>query len=502
MRLSLTCKPFSDLIDIVREASRAAPGEPPAHQVRYLASYLRHADAGARTILVETPYVDRHWLDEYAGYYATLLYPPPAKATRLHFLRVAWSHDDFERLLGRAVAGARDEVQAEIEAAYLGFSVIRPLPSAPLGRTILRPYDAEPRRCFAAGRIQNQVHIAGLTITFDGLPFQQQDQGVGACATTALWSALTKVMRNDGNRAPTPFAITAAATDHHVQARTLPALAGLDLDQMAMAIYTHGYQPHLFQVAGAPDDFALMLKTYLRSGIPVVVRVRNDGGDMHALTFVGFREESELGGAQDLEIAIQGKVWFRSRGVVRWYVHDDRLGPYARLGFVRGSDDKVDHRKLELLPSEDGFECFEDDMFLSDALVPMYPKLRLTAEELVEFSLDLCPTMNLLAQSDPLYVELRFYLGGDYLTKMQSYGLEVERSITISTRLVLSRYVGVLHWHAGEQWIGDAVYDTTDLRRESKTRPPLLALIPKDPAWIESLEMMQDVRFGPLPLFA
>lgn len=502
MRLSLACKPFSNLIDIVREASRAAPGAQPADQVRYLASYLNHQDAGARTILIEAPYVDRHWLDEYSGYYATLLYPPPAKTTRLHFFRVVWSPDDFAQLLGRAIEGARAEVQAEIEAAYLGFSVIRPLPSAPLGRTILRPYDAEPSRCFAAGRVQNQVHLAGLTITFDGLPFQQQDQGVGACATTALWSALTKVMRNDGNRAPTPFAITSAATDHHVQARTLPALEGLNLDQMAMAIHAHGYQPHPFQAADAPDDFALLLKTYLRSGIPVVVRVRIADGDMHALTFVGFREEPELGCAKDIQIAIQNEVRFRSRGVVRWYVHDDRLGPYARLDFVPDPDGQVDHRKIRLLPREGGFECFEKDMVFSDALVPLYPKLRLTAEELVEFSLDLCPAIRYLAQSDSLYLEPQFYLGGDYLTEVQGHGLGIDRSITISTRLVLSRYVGVLHWYVGDRWAGDAVYDTTDLRRDSKTRPPLLALIPKDPAWIEALEMMRGVRFGPLPLFA
>lgn len=257
MHLSLTFRPLAELVEVVREASQATRGAKPADQVRYMDTYLRHADSDAQTILVEEPYVDRHWLDEYARYYATMLHPPPAKATRLHFLRGAWTLAALEELVTRAIEGDRAKITGELEADYLGFSVIRPLPSAPLGRTILRPYDRDPSRCFAAGSILNQVHLAGLTIKFPGLHFQQQDQGVGACATTALWSALTKVMRTDGNRAPTPFSITAAATDHHVQARALPALEGLDLNQMATAIHAHGYQPHQFQPEGAPADFTL-----------------------------------------------------------------------------------------------------------------------------------------------------------------------------------------------------------------------------------------------------
>lgn len=444
--------------------------------------------------MIEDPYVDRHWLEEYSGYYATLLEPPRPKATRFHFFDQDWTLDDFKRHLAVSIADPSDKT---IEAHYLGFSVIRPLPAAPIGRTVLRPFRGNAQRCFAPAAITHRVHLAGLTIELEGLPFQQQDQGVAACATTAVWSALTKVIRSDGGRAPTPFAVTEAATSHRVQARAFPASAGLDLDQMATAIYAFGYQPHVFQQAGEPDEFFLALKTYLRSGIPVIVRSRVMGAELHALTLVGFREAT-VDSATHLQVGGDGGGKLRSRGVERWYVHDDRLGAYARLGFTASDGQRV--TQLELLPTMEGFEHLERPMVFADAIVPLYPKLRLTAEELVEFGIDLAPTVRYLAGGgDALNVDLRFLLGGEYLRLVHSRPLDRGRIVAICTSLTLSRYVGVISWFQGGDWLLDAVYDTTDLRRGDASRPPLLALIPRDTSWVASLEQFRPLRFGDAP---
>lgn len=475
----------------------------PCEQVRYLASYLGHPEVNAETILVEDPYVDRHWLEEYSGYYATLLDPPRPKATRLHFFDETWTLDDFKVHLSTAIDGGGER---ELSKHYLGFAVIRPLPAAPIGRTVLRPYPGVSARCFAPASLTHRVHLAGLTIEIEGLPFQQQDQGVAACATTAVWSALTKVIRTDGGRAPTPFAVTVAATDHRVQTRAFPAVAGLDLDQMATAIHVFGYQPHVFQRDGESDDFFLALKTYLRSGIPVVVRARVVGGDFHALTLVGFRERAGRAsrateGSGDLEIRSGDRVQLRSRGIERWYAHDDRLGAYARLGFVANGSGRLTH--LQLLPSEPGFENLEVPMVFSDAIVPLYPKLRLTAEELVGFAVALSPTIRYLARGDEtLHVEPRFMLGGEYLRTLHGRSIGRERIIQICTTLTLSRYVGVISWFRDEDWLLDAVYDTTDLRRGDASRPPLLALVPSSAMWVAPLEQVRALRFGDGPLIA
>ena len=78
---------------------------------------------------------------------------------------------------------------------YLGFMVIKPLPGSPIGRTVLRTFERDAprggRREFTAIR-RYTVSLAGLSLSVRGLAFQQQDQGVSACATTALWSALQR----------------------------------------------------------------------------------------------------------------------------------------------------------------------------------------------------------------------------------------------------------------------------------------------------------------------
>lgn len=501
-RLSLRCEPFDRLEACVSEASCVPAGSAAkaGDQLRYLRSYLRNPEIGAKTILVEYPYVDRHWLEEYAGYYATLLDPPRPKATRLHFFDVAWTTDEFMAQLDSAIERGDS---SDIADHYVGFSVIRPLAAAPLGRTVVRPYRNVAERCFAPAELLHRVHLAGLTIRIEGLPFQQQDQGVAACATTAVWSALTKVIRTDGGRAPTPYAVTVAATDQHVQARAFPALAGLDLEQMASAIHAFGYQPHVFQRASEADDFVLALKTYLRSGLPVVVRARVEDRDLHAFTLVGYRERSVAeGNASDLEIKIGDQVKLRARGVVRWYSHDDRFGAYARLGFIDDQGERR-HTRLRLLPTEPGFEHLETPMVFWDAIVPLYPKLRLTAEELIAYAIDLSPAVRFLAREDAnLHVGLQFVLGGEYLSRLHVLPLDRGRVVQLCTTLALSRYVGVVSWWRGDEWMLDAVYDTTDLRRGDTSRPPLLALVPRNPGWIAQLEQIRSLRFGEGPLIA
>jgi hypothetical protein len=504
-RLEFRCEPFDReaLAKVVGEASNAAIDRSPVDQVRYLASYLCHPELDARTILIERPYVDRHWMEEYAGYYATTLAPPAQKAVRLHFLKDSYETEDFLRLVREVAEGNLQEVEKRFEQGYLGYSVIRPLPSVPMGRTVLRPYPGDSRRCFAPAAMANRVHLAGFSFSVEGLPFQQQDRGVGACATAALWSALAKVARTDGQRPPTPLAITRAATAHGVQARTFPA-EGFNLDQMASAIHAAGYQPHLFQVSGDADSFALALKCYLRSGIPVIVHVDvDDDGyhERHVMTLAGFRERGESDEGDILIKERQRRL--RSRGVTRWYVHDDRLGPYARLVFESKVEEPAIYQ-LRLAPRESGFERFErESMGFWDALVPLYPKLRLTAEELIQLGFLVLPLIARLAgedSEDSLFVEPRFELGGDYLASLHGLPITVERKVALATTMLLSRYVGVLSWFLDEVWICDILYDTTDLHRDMRSAPPILAIIPRDARWQASLENARSARLGPRPL--
>src|SRR6185436_2293593 len=86
--------------------------------------------------------------------------------------------------------------------------------------------------------------LAGIPLRVRGVPFQQQEVAVGACATTAIWSALSSAARATGIRGPTPFEVTEAANRHRSVDRPYPAESGLDLGQIVPAIRGLGFVPY------------------------------------------------------------------------------------------------------------------------------------------------------------------------------------------------------------------------------------------------------------------
>ena len=94
----------------------------PVDQARYLASYLSNPELSAKSLVVETPYVDRHYLEEYARYYATALRPPNPKVSRLHFFTDLIDDDGLLRLLREAAGGRHEESEQYLQSRYLGIT--------------------------------------------------------------------------------------------------------------------------------------------------------------------------------------------------------------------------------------------------------------------------------------------------------------------------------------------------------------------------------------------
>lgn len=432
-------------------------------------------------MLVESPYVDRHYLQEFVGYYATRLTPPPHHTTRIHFFSTAYTQAEWKDLLVRAL----DEpaaVEAELESVYVGYVVVRPIATCPIGRTLLRPYEDHPSRSYEPARTRHGVHLAGLTLHVAALPFQQQDEGLGACATTALWTLLARVLRADGGRAVTPLDVAAAAHGGQPHGGVLAASEGLDLDAMLRAIRGFGYVTRYFRVGDDAAMFALLVKIYLRSGVPVILRYFV-GGVLHAVAAVGYRESDDEEAAEDLPIAL-GDESIGVRGLTRLYVHDDRLGPYARVVLIwRLNTDGELELRIRFDPREHGFQGFEEELVILDAVVGLYPKLRLTAQQLVGYVAEFFPivrTLTAIERRAELRVEPYFEQGGDYLARLARVLKDTDRNVEIRSAAFLSRYVGVLRFYVGEEWTCDFVLDTTDVRRDPQQSSGLLLIVPAD----------------------
>lgn len=300
----------------------------------YFEEYFRALSA--QTIIIEREYVDHDYLEDFAAYYVRCFQEYRRKTVRLHFFSNTFTEADFKGLLTDDASVLSTE---SLQAGYLGFVIIKPLPGATIGRSCLKTYpDENGRRHFPILRTY-EIGLFGLKLTVESLAFQQQDTVVAACATSALWTCFQGTGKRFQHAIPSPVEITQAATDHvpddllATGARTLPN-AGLTATQMAFAIRAATLEP---LVVGTPDPYILSstLYAYLRCGIPSILlfqlfdvtetEQRRLGG--HAVAVTGF----SLG--HSMQPHPMTGLQLRSSRIDKIYAHDDQIGPFARMTF-------------------------------------------------------------------------------------------------------------------------------------------------------------------------
>ena len=320
----------------------------PTFQIEYLDRYLNSIHA--KRLVIENIYVDRHYMTEYQTYYSTCVNAPSNKCIRLH----AFCEDFFQNDLVEAVnsinntsnenVSNRDDFIKKLANSYLGYIVLRPVADALVGRTMLKP-SLENQGKYINTIILQDVHLLGLCLQIGGLPFQQQDLRVGACATTAVWSALSKIAKTDGFRAPTPAEITESARRSYIPFG-LDHPPGLTEEQICEAIRSLGFRPRLISVTGKYlNTIKSLISSYLKSGIPVIMCIAKDqeSEDGHAVTCCGILQDYNIPHEiRDKRILLS--AWEKI------YFHDDRLGPYAKGSILSKG-------KYELLV--DDINCFQ-----------------------------------------------------------------------------------------------------------------------------------------------
>src|SRR5262249_8672092 len=137
-----------------------------------------------------------------------------------------------------------------------------------IGRTCLVTYGTKGReRSFPTTR-EYPVHIFGIELRVNSVPFQEQDTDVAACATSALWSVFNATGYHFLHHIPSPAEITkAAAASQRLISRTLPAGDGLSAEQIADAIRSVGLEP-LYIGAKNLELLLISVSAYLRAKIP------------------------------------------------------------------------------------------------------------------------------------------------------------------------------------------------------------------------------------------
>jgi len=314
----------------------------------------------------------------------------------------------------------------------------------------------------------HSTHLAGFKLTVIGAPFQQQDQGVSACATTAPWSALSRVSALEGITVVSPASITEAATRYPLQeGRPFPT-EGLSLRQICEATRAAGFAPLVIHGKSLADD-RLQIFSYAQSGFTPVLALESETDDSpgHAVSAVGMRC-GETSPQTDPTLKFREK----STSLLGLYIHDDRLGPYAYAQLFSTTDKR--NGKVRTAVSIEWPDKTADQVwFLHAIAVPVPLKLRLTVTRLHRLGLQAAQVIG-DDFGDPLTtLNCGYQLGQDYVVRAYQFGLSGEGIYPLVCRTALSRYVGVIEISGPGGSILDLLLDTT----ETNLEPAVLACI-------------------------
>ncbi|MCY4075830.1 MAG: hypothetical protein OXH04_10430 [Acidobacteria bacterium] len=287
---------------------------------------LRHLRVlNTKSYVLEYPYIDRDYTADYLQFYARTFRSHERHCKRVHFF-----DEDVSPHFSRPLSTDRlARIQRFANTHYCGFCVIRPLSTAPIGRTVLtaRVGSGFNMEATVTCRADFAAHLLGIDLAVTGTSFLQQDSRVGACAQVAIWAGMRHMHARYNHNWVSVADVTRFATPTTAtEAVSLPAGSDfLTSERMIRAISEAGYQPLCFR--GQRIDRAIL--PYVESGIPVILGLNVGGTVGHAVTVIGrvfARQDNPTDSAIDY--------------IPAYIVHDDQGGPYMWLPMDREASAK------------------------------------------------------------------------------------------------------------------------------------------------------------------
>ena len=264
-----------------------------------LRNILAHAfDLGAQSAVLEYRYLDADYRSEHSRFYSTTFRRYPSITHRLHFFA--------ERLPADLADSAVPAIFGNL--GYLGYTILRPLPGAPVGRTMLQPL--KDARSHVLCQLVEDVNLLGERLTVTASPFVSQDAQLSICAHATLWMIGYYYHRlPPGGHRLLPSDIADAVPDD--VGRGTPS-TGLSLFQISVAASRLGFPALVYGINPPPSGESMfrLACRYLNSGLPVIV-----GGSGHVFVLIGY-ERVRAGSPDEL---------------IRFIRHDDEAGVYIAV---------------------------------------------------------------------------------------------------------------------------------------------------------------------------
>lgn len=343
-------------------------------QAKYIKKYVK--EIGGNKIVTESDYVDKDYLIDYQKYYSRAFTDEPRTTIRIHYFGGTSTTEQLSSFIFDP--NSTDELKNE----YLGFSIVKPVKNIDknpiIGRTILKPYPvnaADHTRSYIS--TPQRANLFGHELPIESLPFQSQDVAVGACASAALWAASHQLFNLFQIPKNSLYEITEDAYKMVTpESRAFPS-EGLTIQQICAFMRMRGLELEIFNIAnidkldGKGKEFiARVITSFVNAGIPIIAgltliekimeRREEEDPEYHAVVITGLSPTPE---GQLREI----------------YVHDDQVGPYARVSSTDGFRTWKYRRTDGKTPEPDeivGWSKYER-ITLDTLVVPLYHKIRL-----------------------------------------------------------------------------------------------------------------------------
>ena len=305
-------------------------------QVTYLFNYLQERDCVS--MLLEPEYIDREFLEDYSRYYVKRFGNDSYECGRIHFFSHGIDHEHLDLLLqGEPKDGLTPE---KLQQHYLGFMVVKPLSRTFVGKTCLQLTGDKGVGDGTKKKIAKRydVNLFGIKLHVDSIDFQEQDKVVAACATTAIWTALHALPWRDVKHVPSCSEITINALNFVDGSNNGFPNKELTNKQIQRSLDVEGLRYHsTLLLEQTLEWFRACVTSYIDSDLPLVLV-----GEVYSVVPPA-QTEAQTEEQTDEAVLTLKRVGGHAVTVLGYdfrvgsnllYIHDDRLGPYARVDLI------------------------------------------------------------------------------------------------------------------------------------------------------------------------
>lgn len=431
---------------------------------KYFLDYLGEHGLNAQSIVIEDEYINKDFLQDYAAYYAFCFEKYPKFCKRVHFFNTTVT----EELLHRAILN-KEDAPPDFWKSYLGFIVVKPIPTTVIGFSVLKDYNSSnpKNERYFWGLRNYKVHIFGHEIEVLSLAFQEQDSVLAACATTAIWSMLNKASTDFHTILKSPSQITRDADNVSPDGSRLFPNKGLSVLQICQAIFNSGLvsevkQPDYIEYdkSGQISGYYItnlytkkILNAYSPIGIPIILVISvPDGAEhgLHAITVSGYRQTP----AQ--EIAPKSGTSWLAENIDKIYAHDDQWGPFVRIDFENIIDLKT--------PWTDSHPSHLPTK-VTNIIVPVYPKVRISYEDIEAIVLGLDAILTLFFDKKikhDLVWDIKIDYSESFKASINNSSLDDASKLKRLTDS-LPKYLWIAKCYIGKYKVFEFTFDATDV---------------------------------------